>query len=85
MLRRFMDKTRRAVLIDIAKILQNEKDLKRYAGKNALIDCALLISAENDEELLQRLNRYIDTDELRKDIKHVNHSMQLKRKLMKEV
>lgn len=81
MLRRFSDKTRRSVLIDVSKILRNDTDLKRYAGKNALLDCSLYLMAKDDETLLNRLNKYINTDELLTDVKHVNDSMKLRKYL----
>lgn len=78
MLRRFEEKTRRAVLIEIANIVSNDSMLKRYAGKNALLDCALFMVASNDATSLERLNKYISTDELIEDVNHVAKSVRLR-------
>ena len=78
MLRRFEEKTRRAVLIEIANIVSNDSMLKRYAGKSALLDCALFMVASNDAASLERLNKYISTDELIEDVNHVAKSVRLR-------
>lgn len=72
------DKTRREVLINVRELLNDADKLKALAGTNALLDCALYLVAKDEPNLLSRLENVISTEELFKDITHINKSSSLK-------
>ncbi len=63
------DKTRRELLILLDEILNDDEKLKAYAGKNAYLDCALLLLA-NEECLADKLDSYVSLNDLLNDISH---------------
>ena len=81
----FTGKTRRASLIDAHTILDKEELLKEYAGTDAYLDCTLYLLAKDNPDDLERLNKYINTEELLADIEHVKRSFRLKAAKCKEV
>ena len=72
------DKTRREVLINVRELLNDADKLRKLAGTNALLDCALYLVAKDEPNLLNKLETVISTEELFKDISHINKSSSLK-------
>ena len=81
----FTGKTRRASLIEAYTILNDSNLLKKHAGTNAYLDCTLYLLAKDNPDDLERLNKYINTEELLADIEHVKRSFRLKAAKCKEV
>ena len=72
------DKARREVLINVRELLNDADKLKALAGTNALLDCTLYLVAKDEPNLLNKLETVISTEELFKDISHINKSSSLK-------
>lgn len=74
------DKTRRELLIRVNDLFDNPSELKKLAGSNALLDCALVLFAEGDELRTSVLNTVLDVEQLREDIAHVRRSAEIRAK-----
>ena len=76
----YSDSTRRGALLDIGNSFSNVNTLRDIAGKNALVDCALVMYAGDDPELQSKLSEVLDSRELCSDIEHVRKSILLREK-----
>lgn len=74
-----LDKTRREILINLIKILENEEALRYATGSNALLDIALYTVASKDEKLMSNLQRCLNTNDLVNDIEHILQSRQIEK------
>ena len=70
--------TRREGLLGAAAILSDERMLKESVNKDATLDITLYMLAKNDAVLMERLSKYLDCQELIKDIQHVRNHERLK-------
>lgn len=74
-----LGKTRREILINLIKILENEEALRYATGSNALLDIALYTVASKDEKLMSNLQRCLNTDDLVNDIEHILQSRKIEK------
>lgn len=74
-----LGKTRREILINLIKILENEEALRYTTGSNALLDIALYTVASKDEKLMSNLQRCLNTDDLVNDIEHILQSRKIEK------
>lgn len=75
----FENMTRRASILKLVSILEDEEQLRETAGKSFLIDAALFMVAKNDARMLDNLNSVLNTYELSEDIGHCINSNNLKK------
>lgn len=74
----FEGKTRRASLIEARAILDSDDLLKKHAGSSVYLDSTLYLLAKDNPKDLERLNKFINIEELLTDIQHVNESNKLR-------
>ena len=74
-----LGKTRREILINLIKLLENEKALRYTTGSNALLDIALYTVASKDEKLMSNLQHCLNTDDLLNDIEHILQSRKIEK------